>query len=255
MLVDTHTHLNMAEFDKEREAVVQRAVQAGVEWMVDVGTDLESSKKTVQISERFDAVWGAVGIHPHHAADSGDSTFVELKKLLSNPRIKALGEIGLDYHCSFAPRKNQTEVFERQLRLALSVQKPVIVHVREAMFDALEIIQKMDVAQWEGVFHCFGGSAEDIPKLLDLGFYISFTGVVTFPNFTKRNLIRNVPLNRFLVETDAPYMAPVPLRGRRNEPAYLVYTAKKMAEILEVPFELFSAETTQNAKRLFRLEK
>ncbi len=255
MLVDTHAHLNMAEFDTDREAVVQRALKSGVGWMVDVGTDLESSRKTIQISERFDAVWGAVGIHPHNAVRSEESNFTELKQLLYNPRIKALGEIGLDYHYTFAPRKVQIELFTKQLCLALSIQKPIIVHVREAMTDALEIIRKMKVMHWEGVFHCYGGSADDIPELLDLGFYISFTGVVTFPSFTKHDLMRNIPLNRLLVETDSPYMTPVPLRGRRNEPAYLMHTAKRMAEILEIPYELFSFETTQNAMRLFQLEK
>jgi TatD DNase family protein len=255
MLVDTHVHLNMEAFDGDREAVVQRAVDAGVEWMIDVATDVKSSNSSVILAERFQPVYAAVGVHPHEAAKATASDLAEIKHLAQHLKTTAIGEIGLDYHYDFSPRAVQKKWFSEQLDLALLLEKPVVIHVREAMADALEILGDFSVKHWEGVFHCFGGSREDIPKILEMGFHISFTGVVTFPNFKKSDLIGRIPTSRLLVETDAPYMTPVPFRGRRNEPAFIAHPARKMAETIGMPFDRFCIQTTQNACRLFHVER
>jgi TatD DNase family protein len=254
MLVDTHVHLNMEAFDGDRESVVHRAAEAGVEWMLDVGTDLRSSKKALILSEQFQAVFAAAGIHPHEAVKATPSDLDEIKSLSRHPKILAIGEIGLDYHYNFSPRDVQKKRFSEQLELALSIGKPVVIHVREAMADALEILDCFSIKQWKGVFHCFGGGEEDVSRVLEMGFYISFTGVVTFRDFKKYDLIRLVPEERLLVETDAPYMTPVPFRGRRNEPAMITYSARKMAETVGLPVDPFCVRTTQNANALFRAE-
>jgi len=255
MLVDTHAHLNAAEFDEDRTIVIERAVKSGVERMVDVATDLHTALKALQTAESYESVRATVGIHPHDAAKAKESDFIELERLLSHPRAAALGEIGLDYHYEFSPRHVQKDVFLRQLRIAVLQEKPVIIHVREAMADVLAVLKSFPIPKWEGVFHCFNGTAGDVGAVLDLGFHVSFTGVVTFPNFKKLDVVRRVPLDRLLVETDAPYMTPVPHRGKRNEPAFLVHTAQRLAVLYALTPERFSEQTTLNALRLFRWEK
>lgn len=254
MLVDTHAHLNMKEFDGDRDAVVHRASEAGVDLILDIGTDLESSQKAVGLSEKHQSIYASLGVHPHEAAKTKDFDWIELEKLLSHPKAKAVGEMGLDYHYHFSPEAVQKDIFSRQLILARTLNKPVVVHVREAMQDALEVIQRAGPPPWKGVFHCFGGREDDIPKVLDLGFHISFTGVLTFKNYSSFELLKRVPLNRLLVETDSPYMAPVPCRGKRNEPAWIVHTVRRVSEILNVPYEEVCSQTTRNAVRLFGLE-
>jgi TatD DNase family protein len=254
MLADTHAHLNMKEFDPDRESVLERAADSGVEWILDVGTDLESSRKAVREAACLKTVFAAAGVHPHAALAVNPSVLSELETLLSSPKVKALGEIGLDYHYDFSPRSVQRDAFRAQLEMALSRRMPVIIHVREAMADALDILHAFSADGWEGVFHCFSGNSEDASRLIRMGFHISFTGVVTFPNFGKFDAVRQVPLNRLLLETDAPYMTPVPHRGKRNEPAFLTFTAAKLSEILGVEPNFLAAQTTRNALTLFRLE-
>jgi TatD DNase family protein len=254
VLVDTHVHLNMEVFDNDRETVVQRAVNAGVEWMLDVGTNAESSRKSLILSDRMQSVFSSAGIHPHEASKAAASDLDEIKNLSRHPKTLAIGEIGLDYHYQYSPCDIQKKWFSLQLELALSEGKPVVIHVREAMPDALEILAGFSVQKWKGVFHCYGGDQEDLPRILEMGFHVSFTGVVTFSNFKNSDLISQIPMNRLLVETDAPYMTPVPFRGRRNEPAWIAHSAQKMADLLHMPFDLFCTHTTQNARRLFHME-
>lgn len=254
VFVDTHAHLNLDLFDSDRDEVVQRAREAGVEMILDVGTDLKSSRRAVEDCERHDGVYAVVGIHPHDASRmKGKGDLSEIEKLLDHPKVVGVGEIGLDYHYDFSPREIQQEVFARQLRLAKGRGLPVVVHVRKAMQDGLKILGESGDPPWEGVFHCFGGTVEDVPKVLEMGFFISFTGVVTFRNFRNFDKIRGVPLERLLLETDAPYMAPVPHRGRRNEPCFLVHTARLLAEVYGVGEERLAEVTTANARILFDL--
>jgi len=252
-LIDTHCHLNMADFDDDRKDVIDRASAAGVEFILDIGTDIVSSRKATCLSKDNPSVFSAVGVHPHEASKVSESDLGAIESLLDDPKAVALGEIGLDYHYQFSPRDVQKSLFRKQIDIGILRGKPLIIHVREAMSDALRILRETECSQFRGVFHCFAGSAEDVPPLLEMGFYISFTGVVTFKNFSKHDAVASVPLNRLLLETDAPYMTPVPLRGKRNEPSMLIHTAKRLAETCGVPLETLVSQTTANAKALFGL--
>lgn len=254
MLVDTHAHLNLTVFSGDRKEVVQRAKKVGVGIILDVGTDLKTSQKAIQNSQEMDGVYAAAGIHPHDSAKVERQDIAEIRKLLDHPKVIGLGEIGLDYHYRFSPAEIQQEMFSIQLRLAQEKKMPVIIHMREAMQNGLKIIDRCGKAPWRGVFHCFGGTVEDVHNVVERGFFVSFTGVATFHNFKDVEKVRAVPLDRLLLETDAPYMTPVPHRGKRNEPAFLVHTANVLADIYGIDFENLAEITTANARMLFGLE-
>jgi len=251
MIIDTHAHLNMNEFENDLGDVVKRAAAADVGVILDVATDLKSSRKAVKNSKKYREIYAAVGFHPHEAVNVKEEDWVELEKLLMHPNVVAVGEIGLDYHYDFSPRDIQREVFLRQLKLAKKRDLPVIIHIREAMKDGLSVFDRCGDLKGRGVFHCFGGEETDVRKVLERGFYISFTGVVTFKNYTKKNIVRIVPIGRILLETDAPFMAPVPMRGKRNEPGFIVHTAQRIAETMGVTYGTISVATTVNAEALF----
>jgi TatD DNase family protein len=253
ILIDTHAHLNMDVFDKDRRAVIQRAEDADVKTVIDIGTDLDTSRKALELSQKHDSVYAAVGIHPHDSVKMNSDDLTELEKLLTQPRVIALGEIGLDYHYSFSPPDAQKRILKHQLYCAKELQIPLIIHVREAFQDIFNILDSSGIPPWRGVFHCFGGNRQDAREVLKRGFHISFTGVITFKNFTRRDLVRGVPLDRLLLETDAPYMTPVPHRGKRNEPAFLNHTAETLAEIYELDIKTLADITTANALRLFHI--
>lgn len=244
----------MEQFVKDREAVLTRAASAGVTAVIDIGTDLASSKAAAGLSRIFDNVFASAGIHPHESGAAGDDDLAALEALLTMPRTVALGEIGLDYHYDFSPRETQQSLFKRQLQLARSLDMPVIIHVREAMQEALAIIDSLGAAPWRGVFHCFSGTAADAAEVQERGFHVSFTGVVTFKNFVTSDAVRLIQEERLLLETDCPYMAPVPHRGKRCEPMHLPHTGGKVAEIRGVSPEHLAAATTENAIALFGLE-
>jgi len=254
MLVDTHAHLNLPEYDSDRNDVVKRAEQAGVVAVLDVATDIRSSRRSLEISGQFNEVYSAIGIHPHEAAKSEQADRMELKSLLENPRVLAVGEIGLDYHYDFSPRNVQKSLFEWQLRMARDMGFPVIVHVRKAMQDALAVIDQVAPSGWRGVFHCFGGDADDVEAVLERGFFISFTGVVTFGNFKHQDAVRAVPRDRLLLETDCPFMTPVPHRGKRNEPALLREILPVIADIKRIEPSALEEQTTQNARILLGIK-
>lgn len=251
--IDTHAHLNMEVYDPDRDAVVERSLAAGVQWIIDVGVDFSTSLCSIELSSKYSSVFSAVGIHPHEASKVSLQDLNRLEAFCQNSKVVAIGEIGLDYHYNFSPPEIQKKIFLAQLELARKLQKPVIVHVREAMTDALNLIRSIASSDWKGVFHCFGGKAKDIPEILEMGFMISFTGVITFHNFKKQDLVRMVPLDRLLLETDAPYMTPVPFRGKRNEPAFLPHIAKAIASIHSISEQAIANASTSNAKKLFGL--
>jgi TatD DNase family protein len=250
-LVDSHCHLDDKQFAEDREAVIERARAAGVERMMAIGTgqgppDLEGA---VRLADRYPFFYATVGVHPHHAALATDAIFERLRELLVAPKVLALGEIGLDYHYDFARRDTQRAVFTRQLEMARDLDKPVVIHTREAWSDTIEILRNR--YRGGGVFHCFTGGPDEALEALDLGFHLSFGGVLTFPKAEAvREAARVTPLDRLLLETDAPYLAPVPHRGRRNEPAFLVATATKLADIRGIPLEELGSATTENFERL-----
>jgi len=252
-LVDTHCHLDSEQFDADREAAIERARAAGVERMMAIGTgdgppDLEAA---VRLADAHSFMYATIGVHPHDASKATDETFARLEGLARHPKVLAIGEIGLDYHYDFSPRDVQRRVFDRQLDLARSAAKPIVIHTREAWEDTLEVLR----ANWrgEGIMHCFTGDEAMARQALDLGFYLSFGGVVTFPKAEPtRGAARMAPAERILLETDCPYLAPVPHRGKRNEPAFLVETARRVAELRGVSAEDLAEQTTANWERLCR---
>lgn len=253
-LTDSHCHLDDRQFDQDRERVIERALQAGVRRILAIGTgdgppDLEAA---IRLAERYPPILASVGIHPHDAAKAAPADFDHLRALIRHPRVVAVGEIGLDYHYDFSPRERQREVFLEQLRLAAEFGKPVIIHTREAWEDTMTMLeQHARPAGLKGIMHCFSGGPGEARRALDLGFLLSFAGIVTFPKAVHvREAARSAPLERLLVETDAPYLAPVPHRGKRNEPAWVVETARRLAELRGEPLERLAAETSRNFERL-----
>jgi TatD DNase family protein len=250
-LVDSHCHLDDKQFSEDREATIERAVAAGVERMMAIGTgdgpqDLETA---VRLAERYPCFFATVGVHPHDAAKAAPDTFDRLREVAKHPKVLAVGEIGLDYHYDFSPREIQREVFIRQLELAREAAKPIVIHTREAWSDTTAILREHYAGS--GIFHCFTGGPAEAREALDLGFHLSFGGVLTFPKAEAvREAARMAPLDRILVETDAPYLAPVPHRGKRNEPAFIVETVRKLAAVREIAVEDLAAATTRNFERL-----
>lgn len=254
MLTDTHCHLDDPRFNADRPAVLDRARAAGVTRIITIGYDLASSQSGVEMAGSLPGVFTAVGVHPHDAAGTPTGYIESLRRLTALPRVVAVGEIGLDFYRDLSPRPVQREVFTAQLRLARELGLPVVIHCRDAHGEVYEIL-KREAAGLTGVMHCFSGSWEEAKRFLALGFHISIAGPVTFPQSSKLvEVARRVPLDRLLLETDAPYLTPVPHRGKRNEPAYLVHTVQKVAEIRGMSLADLAAATTESAARLFRLE-
>jgi TatD DNase family protein len=255
MLIDSHAHLEMKEFDADREEVIKRAGDEGIDFIVTVGTNLKLSQKAVALADKYENVYATVGVHPHDVANTDENTWGSLKELVNNHReiIVAYGEIGLDFFRNLSPREKQLEIFCRQLELAQELNLPVIIHDREAHEQTLETVKASKVRS--GVFHCFSGDYEMAKKCMDLGFYISIPGVVTFDKAkTIQDVVERVPLSSLLLETDAPYLAPVPHRGKRNEPSYIIHTAKKVAQIKNISWTEVAQTTARNAMSLFGIE-
>ena len=253
MLFDTHAHLNDPAFDADRESLMASLAEKGVGLVMNAGCSLESSHQIVAMAEDYPWLYASVGSHPDSADEVCDEVLEEYRKLCKlSPKVKAIGEIGLDYHYEDIPREIQQKAFRMQMELARELDMPVIVHEREAHQDGMDIVREFP--EVKGVFHCYSGSAEMARQLVKLGWYIGFTGVLTFKN--ARNAVEtaaSIPLGRILLETDCPYMAPVPYRGKRNDPGYLCYMAEKLAEIRGISLEEACRITMENGKRLYRI--
>lgn len=250
MLFDTHAHLLDERFDEDRERVIRELPQNGVAQVVESSADLADSIRAAALAREHSIVHAAVGLHPHSASEWDEHTEAALRALLKEPKVVAVGEIGLDYHYDFSPRDIQREVFEHQIILALEENFPIVVHSREATADTMALLKKYPEVR--GELHCFSGSAETAKELLKMGFYIAFGGALTFKNARKTlEAAAAVPLDRLLIETDCPYMTPVPFRGKRNEPAYVRLVAEKLAEVKGVAVEEIARVTMENAKRFF----
>ncbi len=250
-VVDSHCHLDHKQFEGEIEALIERALLAGVTEFLTIGTadGPPILDVAVRLAEHYANVWATVGVHPHDASKVDASTFDELRALARHPKVVGIGEIGLDYHYDFSPRDVQHEVFLEQMRIAQEVGKPVIIHTREAWEDTVAVLRG------PGILHCFTGTAEQVQVGVELGFHLAFGGVLTFPKSESvREAARAVPENRLLVETDCPYLAPVPFRGKRNEPAYLSHTVKKLADVRGVTPDDIATSTTRNFRELFGLQ-
>ena len=252
MYFDSHAHLTEDCFAQDFDTVVDNMKAASVTGMMEIGFDLPSSEKAVQLAERFDWVHAAVGSHPDDAEQVDEARIAVYRGLCRNPRVKAIGEIGLDYHYEEPGREVQQRAFRMQLALAQELSMPVVIHEREAHEDGLRILEEFPTIR--GVFHCFSGSYEMAKELIKRGWYIGFTGVVTFKNARKAvETAANIPLDRILIETDCPYMAPEPFRGRRCDPSLVPYVAKKIADLRGLSPEAVAAATAENAKRCFRI--
>lgn len=254
-LIDTHAHLDFPEYDDDREEAIRRAAEAGVTQIVTIGTRLDNSRQNIEIARRHDGVYATVGLHPHEAGHVTDDDLAQLDELAAAPEVVAVGETGLDYFKNKAPKDAQREVFRGQLAIASRHGKPVVVHSRDAKDEALRIMEPFVREGLTGVLHCFSGTPELARQALDLGLCISFTGIVTFPNAkTLAKAVRAVPIERTLIETDCPFLAPQRWRGKRNEPAYVVAVAERLAELHGLSLEDVARITTHNARALFGLE-
>ena len=252
MLIDSHAHLEMPEFDADREDVIVRAGRAGVDAIITVGTNLALSRRALSLAHRHENIYATVGVHPHDVAKAGDETFDELKALAGDPKVVAYGEIGLDYFRNLSPREEQIEMFRRQLDLACELKLPVVIHDRDAHEQTLRMIKASPVRR--GVFHCFSGDWDMARQCIDLGFYISVPGVVTFDKSHKlHEVVRQAPMEVLLLETDCPYLTPSPHRGKRNEPSFIVHTARKVSEIKGISFDDVARTAADNTRKLFGL--
>jgi len=254
-LIDTHCHLTFDDLARNIDAVIERSIAAGVTGWLTVGTDPNENRKAVELTQRFENLYAAVAIHPHDAKTVTSDTLAELKKLAQNIKVVAIGETGLDYHYNHSLHTDQKRVFAQHLDIAADLNLPVIIHCRKAFDETMDILQSCGTGIRKVVFHCFSGSAEQAKLVLDRGFYISFTGVVTFKNAEKtRRAAEVVPLDRLMLETDCPYMSPEPMRKQKiNEPALLIHTAKFLADLKKMSLATFASAVTATSRSFFNL--
>ena len=253
MYFDTHAHYCDKRFDDDRDTLLCTMQNEGVSLILNAGSSLRSSKQSLELANKYSFIYASVGVHPHDAKSMDDETVQELDDLLQHPKALAVGEIGLDYHYDFSPRDIQKKRFREQLELARRLGKPVIIHEREALNDTLNLVR--EYSDLVGVFHCFSGSWETAKIVLDLGWYLSFTGVITFKNARRAlEVIEKMPPDKIMLETDCPYLAPDPMRGRRNNSLYLPYIAERVAQVRGMDVSEVATLTTENGKRFFGLQ-
>ena len=258
MFIDSHAHIDGDEFDTDRDEVIQRAQAAGISLILNVGTGdphSDAFDRAVELGRQHESVYTAIGTHPHDARLYDDAAEQKIKNLINNEHVIAWGEIGLDFHYDNSPRDVQIEVFKRQLRAARECELPIVIHTREAEAETIEILQsEYEGAARRGVFHCFSGSMDLAQRAIEIGFMISFSGIVTFKKAEElREIAKQVPLDRLLIETDCPYLTPIPYRGKRNEPAYVVEVARTLAGLHDVELEAMGRITSENFNRFFGL--
>ena len=251
MIVDTHCHLYFEELNKDLDGVLSRANELGVNTFICVGTNINDSQESLTLAQKYKNIYATAGIHPHDSKDAAEDDLQELRKLLDNEKIVAVGEMGLDYFRNISNSDTQKIVFKDQLKLAEETNKPIVFHNREADEDIINILS--DFPNVIGVAHCFSSSYETAIKLIEMGFYISFSGNLTFKNSHIPEVAKKLPLDRLLVETDSPFLSPVPYRGKTNEPGRARYVAEKLAEIFDSDIDQIASVTTANAKNLFNL--
>ena len=251
MLFDTHAHLDFADFDGDRDDIVDRAVRAGVTCIIDPGCDVPTSLKSVELSRKYEEVYAAVGIHPNNTGSAAPGDFTEIARLVAENDVVAIGETGLDYYRDRSPRDVQVRAFRGHLDLAREHDLPVIVHFRSVESDGIDSTGEQYFEGIRGVFHCFGGSVDFARQVLDMGFYVGFDGPLTYKQSDRVDVARAVPLERCLIETDAPFLTPQKYRGKRNEPSYVIEVAEKLAEIKGIDVDEVIEVTTANAAKLF----
>lgn len=252
MLIDTHAHINVEQFDEDREQAIERALDAGVTRIVNIGYNRETIPSSLKLAEEYDFIYSTVGWYPQDAINMEEGDLEWLESLCSHPKVVAIGEIGLDYYWDTSPKELQQQIFREQIRLARRMNLPIVIHNREAHGDVVRILKEENAAEVGGIMHCFSGSWEIAKQCLDMNFYISFGGPITFKNAVRpKEVLAKVPLDRLLIETDCPYLTPHPYRGKRNEPAYVRYVAEAAAEIKGIEMEEIARITTENAFQVF----
>lgn len=252
MLIDTHAHLFYDNFEGEVDQVIDRAGEAGVDYILVPATDLKTAQQVIDLTEKYKMVYGAVGVHPHDSKEWDKSFIPKIEELAKHDKILAIGEIGLDYYYDFSPKEKQIQAFRDQIELALKLDLPVIIHNRDSDKDMMEIIGSYCGAGLKAQFHCFNGSLEDAMELIGMNYMVSFTGNITFKNAENlRNILKHIPVSNLMIETDSPFMTPVPHRGKRNEPAYVKLVAEKIAEVHNIRVEDVAKITSYNAFRMF----
>lgn len=255
MLFDTHAHLNADQFEEDLEAVIERAHQEGVENMVVVGFDRPTITRAMELADRYEFIYACIGWHPVDAVDMVEEDLLWIEELSSHPKVVAIGEMGLDYYWDKSPKEIQKEVFRKQIQLAKKVKLPIVIHNREATADIVAILKEENAKEVGGIMHCFSGSVEVAKECVEMNFYISLGGPVTFKNAKKpKEVAEVIPLEKLLIETDCPYLAPHPHRGKRNEPAYVKLVAEQIAELKGLSYEEVAKATTDNAKKLFGIK-
>ena len=254
MLIDTHVHLNADQYDDDLQEVIDRALSEGIDRMFVVGFDTKTIERTMKLIDQYDFIYGIIGWHPVDAIDCTDERLEWIESLSKHPKIIGIGEMGLDYHWDKSPKDIQKDVFRKQIALAKRVQLPIIIHNREATQDCVDILKEENASEVGGIMHSFSGSNEIADEILKMNFYVSLGGPVTFKNVKQpKEVAKHVPLDRLLVETDAPFLSPHPYRGKRNEPARVKLVAEQIAELRGLTYEEVCEATTENAERLFKL--
>lgn len=254
MLIDSHAHLDLQDFDHDRNQVIERAIKGGLSRIITVGIDMVSSIAALKLAREYDSVFAAVGYHPHNASECNRQALNKLIETASDPKVVAWGEIGLDFYRNRSLRDDQMNVFLQQLEIAGKLGLPVIIHDREAHNEILSILKKTGKGDRKGVIHCFSGDTNMAMTLIELGYYISISGVVTFKNASLlKEVASNIPIDRLLIETDSPYLAPIPKRGKRNEPLFVTYTAKEISRLRGIEPDELAVAVSANTERLFGL--
>jgi TatD DNase family protein len=254
MLIDSHAHLDMPEFDKDREEVLKRASKGGITHIITVGIDLDSSSDALELAGKHDFLYAATAFHPHNASGCDPKSLERLGEMASERKVVAWGEIGLDFYRRYSNPAEQTKIFSHQLEMAEDLNLPVIIHDREAHKEVLAILTRMGKSKKKGVIHCFSGDLDLASAFIGMGYYISIPGTVTYKKASQvKDVAAGIPLRRMLVETDCPFLAPVPKRGKRNEPSFVTFTAQEIARLRNIEFEELARATSENARALFGL--
>lgn len=252
-MIDSHCHLDFKPFQGQLDEIISAADLAGVNTLINIGADLQTSINSVALAGKYDCIFATVGVHPHDAKTYTEDVEQKFRELLENKKVVAVGEIGLDYYRDLSPRPAQKETFCRQLELAIDLKKPVVIHTRDAFEDTLSIIEDFAHRLVGGVFHCFPGNLREAQEVINLGFDISIGGVVTYPKSKMAEVAAEAPLENILLETDCPYLTPVPFRGKTNQPAYVQYVRDKIAELRGITPEEVEKVTDRNSRRMYRL--
>ncbi|QBQ06534.1 TatD family hydrolase [Sporosarcina pasteurii] len=256
MFIDTHVHLNADQYEEDVEEVIERALEAGVSKMVVIGFDRKTIRKAMELTERYPFIYAVVGWHPVDAVDCTEEDLEWIESLAAHPKVVGIGEMGLDYYWDKSPKEVQQKLFRRQIQLAKKVNLPIVIHNRDATADVVRILKEEEAEQVGGIMHCFSGSVEIAKECITMNFLISLGGPVTFKNAKgPKQVAKEIPLNKLLIETDAPYLTPHPHRGKRNEPVYVTLVAEEIAKLKEVSIEEVASITTENALKLFKIDE